>query len=112
HARFFEQADALAEVSDGDPVEIRAVPFGGVGELGECLFLRGNDRDVVALRPRGFQHEEREAAVSCDQPQLHCRMAEWQNGRMDLLQFCNSMSLICHDLLSPARGTAEDHATL
>ena len=46
-----------------------AVARGGVVQLGERLFLGGDDRDVVPLRARRVEHEERKPAVAGDQAQ-------------------------------------------
>ena len=66
HAGGLEELDALAELSEGDPVE------GGVGlprrglEVGERFFLDGDDRDLVAEVTGALQCEERKFAVAGD----------------------------------------------
>ena len=48
-------------------MNLAARPFCRFGQLGERLFLRGDDGDVVAGRPRGLEDEEREPAVTGDE---------------------------------------------
>ena len=65
----FSSADAGAELAERDPVDGGAVARGRVVQLGKRLFLRRDDRDVVPLRARGVEHEEREPAVAGDEPE-------------------------------------------
>ena len=106
------------------PIEIQwmSAPWraGGLVQLGKGFLLSGDDRDVMALRSRGLQHQKGKASVAGDEAQLHCRIAESQDGRMDcgkqfcnpaILQSCNGL-FIRQDLFGASRGAAEDHAPL
>ena len=71
----------LPELAERNPVNRRTVPAGRVVQFRERLFFRGDDGDIVSLRARRVEHEEREAAVSRDKPEfidvwLRARIAE------------------------------------
>ena len=66
-------ADAGAELSERDPVNRGPVPRGGAVQFGKRLFLGGDDRDVVPLRTRRVEDEERKGAVAGDQARDACR---------------------------------------
>jgi hypothetical protein len=66
-ARRLQQRDALAELPERDPVQCRAPVTGERFEVGARLFLHGHHRDGPAQRPRGVEHQQREAAVAGDE---------------------------------------------
>ena len=66
-----QQANARSQLTERDPVNRGAVPLGGVIELGERLFLHGDDGDVVAQCPRGIEDEKRKPAVAGNQTKCH-----------------------------------------
>ncbi len=67
HAGILHQADALAELTERDPMDRRARLRGGFVEIGECFFFCGDDRDVMAHRTGSVQHKEWEPAISRDE---------------------------------------------
>ena len=75
-AGLLQQADARAQLPERDPVDRRAPALRGrVVQLGERFFLDRDDGDVVALRARGVEDEERKPAVAGDETELIAVMA-------------------------------------
>ena len=72
HAGLLQQADALPELAERDPVQ--AAPGGraaAVVQIGKGLFLERDDRHVVPGAAGGVEHQEREPAVAGDQTETH-----------------------------------------
>jgi hypothetical protein len=66
-AGILEQADALAQLAQRDPVDGRARLRRRVVQIAERLFLRGDDGYVVAHRPGGVENQKRESPVAGDE---------------------------------------------
>ena len=70
-AGVLQQADALAEMPDRNPVDVGAGALRGVVQLGKRFFFRRDDGDVVALRTRGLEDQKGEASVAGNQAYAH-----------------------------------------
>ena len=65
HAGRLQQADALPELADRNPMEGGRRRSGrDVGEVGKRFFLQRDDGDVVAGAARGVEHQKREPTVA------------------------------------------------
>jgi hypothetical protein len=71
HPGGLEQTDALAELTERNPVNRRPVPRRGVDKLGKSLFLDGDHRHVMPLRGRRLEDQEGKLAVAGDETELH-----------------------------------------
>ena len=62
-----QHLDARAELAERHPVQVRSrLARGGVGQIGEGLFLHRDDGDLIPLRAGRVEDEKREPAVAGD----------------------------------------------